>query len=60
MLAPNLVKRKSITLKKNAGYWGKKADFENVTLKFIPKDAGRVAALLAGDVDLIDQVPIPE
>src|SRR2546421_522969 len=28
----------SITLKKNAGYWGKKADFENVTLKFIPKD----------------------
>ena len=47
----------SITLKKNAGYWGKKADFENVTLKFIPKDAGRVAALLAGDVDLIDQVP---
>src|SRR3984893_2012956 len=47
----------SITLKKNAGYWGKKADFENVTLKFIPKDAGRVAALLAGDVDLIDQGP---
>jgi len=47
----------SITLKKNDGYWGKKADFENVTLKFIPKDAGRVAALLAGDVDLIDQVP---
>lgn len=47
----------SITLKKNAGYWGKQADFENVTLKFIPKDAGRVAALLAGDVDLIDQVP---
>src|SRR6202140_3426186 len=47
----------SITLKKNAGYWGKKADFENVTLKFIPKEGGRGAALLAGDVDLIDQVP---
>src|SRR6202165_3703405 len=47
----------SITLKKNAGYWGKKAGFANGTLKFIPKDSWRLAALLAGDVDLIDQVP---
>jgi peptide/nickel transport system substrate-binding protein len=45
-----------LVMKRFDGYWGPKPDFENVTLKFIPKDASRQAALLAGDVDLIDEV----
>ncbi|MGH8618329.1 MAG: ABC transporter substrate-binding protein [Burkholderiales bacterium] len=45
-----------LVLKRFANYWGPKPDFENVTMKFIPKDASRTAALLAGDVDLIDEV----
>ncbi|MCC7417941.1 MAG: ABC transporter substrate-binding protein, partial [Acidobacteria bacterium] len=46
-----------LVLRRNDAYWGRKPDFEQVTLRFIPKEAARVAALLAGDVDLIEQVP---
>jgi peptide/nickel transport system substrate-binding protein len=45
-----------LKLARNPVYWGPRPDFENVTLKYIAKDAGRLAALLAGDVDLIDEV----
>ncbi len=45
-----------LKLVRHAAYWGPRPDFENVTLKYISKDAGRIAALLAGDVDLIDEV----
>ncbi len=45
-----------LKLVRNAAYWGAKPDFENVTLKYIPKDVARISALLAGDVDLIDEV----
>ena len=38
-----------LVMKRFAEYWGAKPDFENVTLRFIPKDAARLAALLAGD-----------
>ena len=43
-------------LARNAAYWGAQPDFENVTLKYIAKDVARISALLAGDVDLIDEV----
>jgi peptide/nickel transport system substrate-binding protein len=39
------------------GYWGAKPDWDKVTFRIIPNSASRVAALLAGDVDLIDFVP---
>ncbi|WP_395832528.1 ABC transporter substrate-binding protein [Elstera sp.] len=39
------------------GYWGKKAEFERVQLRFISNAASRVAALKAGDVQMIDLVP---
>ena len=45
-----------LVMKRNPDYWGPKPDFETVTLRFIPKDAARIAALLAGDVDMIDEV----
>lgn len=46
-----------LTLAANENYWGKKPAFENVTFRLISNAAARVAALRAGDVDLIDAVP---
>jgi len=40
----------------NDAYWGAKPAFDNVTVQFISNDAGRVAALRSGTVDLIDNV----
>ncbi|MDO1583009.1 ABC transporter substrate-binding protein [Rhizobium oryzicola] len=47
----------NISLTRNDAFWGKKQDFDNVTIKFISNDASRVAALRSGAVDLIDAVP---
>lgn len=46
-----------LVLKRFEGYWGKKPDWKRVTFKIISDDAARVAALMGGDVDLIDFVP---
>lgn len=45
-----------LVLTRNDDYWGEKPIWENVTFKFIEDDAARVAALLSGDVDVIDFV----
>lgn len=44
-------------LARNDTYWGAKPAWARVTERVIDNDAARVAALLAGDVDLIDDVP---
>lgn len=47
-----------VVLEKNDNWWGtEKPEWDKVTYRFIPNDSARVAALLAGDVDVIDQVP---
>ena len=46
-----------VELEGNPGYWDGKPAWDKVALRFIKQPAARVAALLAGDVDLIDQVP---
>lgn len=46
-----------IVLERNENYWGDKAEWTKVTLKAIKSGPSRVAALLAGDVDLIEQTP---
>jgi peptide/nickel transport system substrate-binding protein len=46
-----------ISMKANPDYWGGKQKWENVTLKPIKSGPSRVAALLAGDVDVIEGVP---
>jgi len=46
-----------LVIEKNPAYWGEKAKFDKVTFKPIKEDPARVAALLAGDVDMIDVVP---
>ncbi|EHL99105.1 ABC transporter, substrate-binding protein, family 5 [Acetobacteraceae bacterium AT-5844] len=44
-------------LVRNERYWGGVEPWAKVTYRFIGNDGARTAALLAGDVDLIDQVP---
>jgi len=46
-----------IELVRNDGYWGEKPAWERVTLRILTQDAARLAALLAGDVDAIENVP---
>jgi len=46
-----------IELVRNDAYWGGKTPWENVTLRLLPQDASRVAALLSGDIQVIENVP---
>src|SRR4051812_21779527 len=41
-------------------YWGKRPDWAHVEFRVLPNDGSRVAALLAGDVDLIEFVPLQD
>ena len=49
-----------LELDRNEAYWGKKPAWSKVTLRFIPNGATRIAALLAGDVQAIENVPTPD
>ena len=42
---------------RNDAWWGGKTPWEKVTLRILTQDAARVAALLAGDVQVIEAVP---
>ncbi|WP_299868488.1 ABC transporter substrate-binding protein [uncultured Hoeflea sp.] len=42
---------------RNPDYWGEAPQFDDVEFKMLSNSASRVAALRAGDVDLIDYVP---
>ena len=46
-----------LVLERNDTYYGERPHWGRVTFRFITNDGARVAALRAGDVDLIDQVP---
>lgn len=46
-----------IELARHDAYWGAKPHWDRVTLRLITNDAARIAALLAGDVHLIEIVP---
>jgi peptide/nickel transport system substrate-binding protein len=49
-----------MTIVRNDAYWGTKPKWERIVLKPIADGAQRVAALAAGDVDLIEDVPTTE
>mgnify|MGYP001325966373 CR=1 FL=1 len=46
-----------IELVRNDGWWGGKSPWEKVTLRLLTNAASRVAALLSGDVQAIENVP---
>lgn len=49
-----------IVMEANETYWGKKPKWKKVTLRPITNAASRVAALLANDVDFIENPPIQD
>ena len=46
-----------VVLKANYGYWGAEEPWDKVTFKILTNPAARVAALLSGDVQMIETVP---
>lgn len=46
-----------IELARNNDYWGEKPAWDKVTIRFIPNNATRMAALIAGDIQAIENVP---
>jgi peptide/nickel transport system substrate-binding protein len=46
-----------VELARNDAYWGDKVAWDKVQFKIIKNEAARVAALLSGDVDAIENVP---
>ncbi|MEZ0168427.1 ABC transporter substrate-binding protein [Microvirga sp. TS319] len=49
--------KEELVLERFDGYWGGKEPWEKVVRKEIPNDAGRVAQLKAGQLDIIARVP---
>ena len=47
----------ALVLARNDAWWGPRPDFARATVRPMGNDAARLAALLSGDVDLIDRVP---
>jgi len=48
----------AVELVRNDAWWGDKPEWQHVSFRAIPTAGPRVAALLAGDVDLIDAPPL--
>ena len=49
-----------VVMRRNDNYWGGRVAWETASLVPIPNDAARVGALLAGDVDFINNVPLQD
>ena len=49
-----------IVARRNDSFWGPRATWDKVTFRYISNPAARTAALLAGDVDVIDKVSIAD
>lgn len=49
-----------IVIEKNQDYWGEKEPWDKVIFKPVPQDISRFNALLAGDFDFIETVPVEE
>jgi peptide/nickel transport system substrate-binding protein len=46
-----------VELARNDAYWGGKPAWEKVTFRIVPTDPARIAGLLSGELDAIEQVP---
>jgi peptide/nickel transport system substrate-binding protein len=51
------VPNQRVVIKANYGYWGGEETWDKVTFKMLTNPAARVAALLSGDVQMIETVP---
>ncbi len=51
------VRDSHVVLKRNNDYWGGAPVADNIVFRTIPEASARVAALLTGEVDIIDNVP---
>jgi peptide/nickel transport system substrate-binding protein len=49
-----------VAMRRNPHWYGPRPDFARARLRVIPTDSSRVAALLAGDVQAIDEVPVQD
>ena len=49
-----------LVFERNVHYWGEAPAWDKVTLRAIPNAASRLAALQAGDVDLIEDAPVDD
>ena len=49
-----------VLLERFPQYWGRKPEWDHVEFRVLPNDSSRSAALLAGDVDLIEFVPLQD
>lgn len=54
------VKDERIVLEANENYWGEVPQVQEIVFRPIKDNGARVAALLAGEVDIINGVPIPQ
>ncbi|MBC9207419.1 ABC transporter substrate-binding protein [Roseomonas aerophila] len=50
----------ALTLARFDGYWGGPQPWTRVTIRQLRQDSARVAAVLSGDVDVIDRVPLQD
>ena len=50
----------AVTMRRNPHWSGARPEFERVQFRVMPTDSSRVAALLAGDVQAIDEVPVQD
>ncbi len=46
----------SLNLARNDNYWGGAPDWTTVTIRFIPNDATRIAALMSGEIDVATSI----
>jgi peptide/nickel transport system substrate-binding protein len=51
------VRDEKLVLERNPDYWQGAADVSRVTFRFIPEFSARLAALLAGEIDIMKDVP---
>lgn len=53
-------KDSQVVLERFDEYWGEKAKTKNVTIRFIPEDATRLAEFQSGAIDIMQTVPVAQ
>jgi peptide/nickel transport system substrate-binding protein len=51
------IPRQHLRMERNSGYWGAAPKIERITVRILPDDGTRVAALLRGEVQIINNIP---